>query len=165
MSLLETAMVGRPGAGLAAAVLGLPAHRGAERAARESARLALARVGLERRAHEAADALPYGDQRRLEIARALAAAPRLLLLDEPAAGLNPAETLALGALIRGIAADGTAVLLVEHDMKFVMSIADTVTVLSFGKRLFHGTPHGARTDPAVIEAYLGQHLAAKLAAS
>ncbi len=91
------------------------------------------------------------------------ARPRLLLLDEPAAGMNPVETRALSELVRRIAGQGTTVLLVEHDMGFVMGLADTVTVLSFGRRLFHGAPKAARCDRKVIEAYLGHKLAARLA--
>jgi branched-chain amino acid transport system ATP-binding protein len=166
MTVLENAMVGlhpRLAASLPAIVLHLPRFRREERNALERAREALALVGLQRRADEPAAALSYGEARRLEIARAMAGAPRLLLLDEPAAGLNPAETVALGALIRTIVGTGTTVLLVEHDMKFVMGLSDTVTVLNFGRRIFHGTPGGARTDPAVIEAYLGAKAALRLA--
>ena len=163
MTLLETASVGSPGAGLVATLLGLPAHRRAEAAALRAARGALDRMGLLGREGERAERLSYGDQRRLEIARALATGPRLLLLDEPAAGLNPVETQTLAVLIRAIAAEGVTVLLVEHDMGFVMRLADSVTVLSFGRKLFQGPPEAARADPAVIEAYLGHRLAARLA--
>ena len=159
MNLLETAGVGLKAAPLAAVILRLPSFRSAEREAMAAARAALARVGLGGREAERAENLSYGDQRRLEIARALAAEPRLLLLDEPAAGLNAVETQALAVLIRDVAAQGMTVLLVEHDMKFVMRLADTVTVLSFGKTLFHGRPEAARADPAVIAAYLGRRLA------
>ena len=142
-----------------------PRFRREERHAVARAREALALAGLQKRAEERAAALSYGEGRRLEIARAMAGAPRLLLLDEPAAGLNPAETVALGALIRTITGAGTTVLLVEHDMKFVMGLSDTVTVLNFGRRLFHGRPEEARADRTVIAAYLGQKVAARLNAA
>ncbi len=135
-----------------------------ERAAVDAAHAALALVGLDDRAGLRASALSYGDQRRLEIARAVAAQPRLLLLDEPAAGMNPAETQALSVLVRVIRAAGATILLVEHDMGFVMDISDDVTVLSFGRRIFGGPPAAVRQDPAVIEAYLGPKVAARLAA-
>ncbi len=144
-------------------VLRLARFRREERGAVQQAREALALVGLEDAAGQRASALSYGDQRRLEIARAMAAKPRLLLLDEPAAGLNPAETVDLAALVRKIRAAGTTVLLVEHDMGFVMDISDDVTVLNFGRRIFQGPPLAVRQAPVVIEAYLGQKVAAKLA--
>ena len=149
---------------LGAIVLRLPSFRRAEKAAVEHARAALEFVGLGDRSEILAGALPYGDQRRLEIARAMVADPRLLLLDEPAAGMNPAETASLAALVRRIRDAGTTVLLVEHDMGFVMDIADTVTVLNFGRRIAAGTPTIIRREPAVIEAYLGHKMAARLAA-
>ena len=165
MTVLENALTGlhvRLSAPLPAILLRLPRFRREERRAVARAREALALVGLERRAAERAAALSYGEARRLEIARAMGGAPRLLLLDEPAAGLNPAETVALAALIRTIVGTGTTVLLVEHDMKFVMGLSDSVTVLNFGRRIFHGPPAAARADRAVIEAYLGHKVAARL---
>ncbi|HMD02887.1 MAG TPA: ABC transporter ATP-binding protein [Candidatus Baltobacteraceae bacterium] len=114
-------------------------------------RAALHDVGLDRRAAT----LPYGEQRRLEIARALAGEPALLLLDEPAAGLNPRETIELREVIRGAARDGAGVLLVEHDMTLVAAVCDRVVVLNFGERIAEGTPAQIARDPAVVEAYLG----------
>ncbi len=168
MTVLENALTGlhpRLRSSLAAIVLRTRGFRREERNAVARARDALAMVGLERRGGERAAALSYGEARRLEIARAMAGAPRLLLLDEPAAGLNPAETVTLGTLVRSIVDAGTTVLLVEHDMKFVMGLSDSVTVLNFGRRIFHGTPAEARADPAVIEAYLGAKVAARLQGS
>jgi len=166
MTVLENVLTGlhtRLGAGLFGTVLRLPRFRTEERAAIARARAALDLVGLADRADARAQALSYGDQRRLEIARAMAPEPKLLLLDEPAAGMNPAETEALAALVRRLRGFGTTVLLVEHDMGFVMDISDTVTVLNFGKRIFEGPPHAVRQEPAVIEAYLGHKVAARLA--
>jgi ABC-type branched-subunit amino acid transport system ATPase component len=158
MTVLENALTGlhpHLAATLPAIVLRLKRFRREERNALARAREALALVGLERRAEARAAARSDGEARRLEIARAMAGAPRRLLLDEPAAGLNPAETVTLAALIRSIAGAGTTVLLVEHDMKFVMGLSDSVCVLNFGRRIFHGTATGARADPGVLEAYLG----------
>ena len=113
-------------------------------------------VGLRQHASEAARNLSYGMQRRLEIARALASQPQLLLLDEPAAGMNPTETVSLMELIRRIRQRGVTVLLIEHHMRVVMGVSDRICVLNFGKRIAQGTPDHIRNDPACIEAYLGK---------
>jgi ABC-type branched-subunit amino acid transport system ATPase component len=134
---------------------GLQAHFPGERAARAAADAALDLVGLLGPADRRAGTLSYGDQRRIELARAVVARPLLLLLDEPAAGMNPAETQALAALVRRLPTLGTTVLLVEHDMSFVMGLADEITVLNFGRRICVGTPAAVRADPLVVEAYLG----------
>ena len=166
MTVLENVLTGlhtRTSAGLPGVVLRLPAFRAEERRAVARAREALDLVGLADKAELRANALSYGDQRRLEIARAMAPEPRLLMLDEPAAGMNPAETEGLATIVRSLRDLGATVLLVEHDMGFVMDISDTVTVLNFGRRIFEGAPAAVRQEPAVIEAYLGQKVAARLA--
>jgi branched-chain amino acid transport system ATP-binding protein len=129
--------------------------RAEERSARSRAEALLARVGLAERAGERAANLSYGEQRRVEIARALGSEPRVLLLDEPTAGMNPAEVQAIGALIRQVAAQGHSVLLVEHNVPLVMSVCDRITVLSFGKVIARGAPAAVARDPGVIAAYLG----------
>jgi branched-chain amino acid transport system ATP-binding protein len=110
---------------------------------------------LDRRKDEYAKNLPYGDQRRLEIARAMATNPKLLCLDEPAAGFNPAEKQSLMDLIRTIRVQGYTVLLIEHDMSLVMGVTDRIAVLDFGRKIAEGSPEAVRTNPHVIQAYLG----------
>jgi branched-chain amino acid transport system ATP-binding protein len=133
----------------------MPSFTRAEKDAVEYARHWLDRVGITRRADEAAGSLPYGDQRRLEIARALATGPDLLCLDEPAAGFNPQEKVELMQLIRKIRDQGYTVLLIEHDMRLVMVVTDRIVVLEFGRKIAEGAPAEIRDNPAVIAAYLG----------
>jgi branched-chain amino acid transport system permease protein len=140
---------------LAARLLLLPSARAEERSARARADALVERIGLGARAHERARNLSYGEQRRVEIARALASDPSLVLLDEPTAGMNPVEVQAVAALIRGVAGGGRSVLLIEHNVKLVMEVCDRITVLSFGKVIAEGTPAEVARDPAVIAAYLG----------
>ncbi len=158
LTALENVKVGvetRQKSGPVAAMFGMPWQRREERESTAAAFALLTRVGLAHRANELAGSLPYGEQRRLEIARALGTGPGVILLDEPAAGTNPAEKRELAELIKRINADGVGVLLIEHDMKLVMSVADRIVVLNFGRRIAEGTPEQIQRDPAVVAAYLG----------
>jgi len=160
MTVLENVMVGRhrhEGAGIWSELLHLPSVGRCNRNTREAARAALARVGLQGGADQLAGTLSYGALRRVEIARALASEPRILLLDEPAAGCNPVETQELDGVIRSIVNDGITVVLVEHDMRLVMNISDRIHVLANGRTLTEGTAAEVRSNAAVVEAYLGAH--------
>ncbi|MEZ5788611.1 MAG: ABC transporter ATP-binding protein [Xanthobacteraceae bacterium] len=160
MSAIENVMVGRhrhERTGIFADLLHLPTVGRQNRETRAQAEAALDRVGLSNLSGQSAGNLAYGDLKRLEIARALASEPKVLLLDEPAAGCNPVETAALEGVIRGIAAGGVTVVLVEHDMRLVMNVSDRIHVLANGATLAEGTAAEVRSNPAVIEAYLGVH--------
>lgn len=166
MTVRENVLVGRHlhlERGFLSCLLHTPALGRSERRAREEADRLLERLGLVRWADARADSLPYGALRRLEIARALASEPKLLLLDEPAAGCNDSETRELEGILREIAADGPTIVLVEHDMRLVMNIADRILVLDQGRRLAEGTAEEIRRDPRVIEAYLGRQALADAA--
>src|SRR5262245_15399667 len=169
MTALENVMVGRhrhEATGILANLLHLPAVARQNRATRVAAAAAIERVGLSAHATRPAGSLPYGALKRLEIARALASEPKVLLLDEPAAGCNPVETAEIEAIIRQFARDGITVVLVEHDMRLVMNISDRIHVLANGRTLAEGTARQVRTNPAVIEAYLGaQHAQEKARAA
>ncbi len=160
MSAIENVMVGRhvhEQTSLAAQLFSLPSVRRENRRSAEYAREMLSFVGLDQFASNMASAMPYGALKRLEIARALATKPQILLLDEPAAGCNPTETAEVENLIRKIAESGVTVLLIEHDMKLVMRISDRIHVLDHGKSICEGSAEEVQRDPRVIGAYLGNH--------
>ena len=160
MSAIENVMVGahlRLDRNLFKAALRWPALRARDRSLQAEAAELMRFVGLESYVRARADSMPYGALKRLEIARALAMQPRLVFLDEPAAGLNPKETIEVDALVRRVADSGVTVVLVEHDMKMVMNLSDRILVLDYGKKLTEGSAVEVRNNPDVIAAYLGAH--------
>jgi branched-chain amino acid transport system ATP-binding protein len=162
MTALENVMVGRhvrTRAGVVGAILRGRRARTEEEAIARRARELLEYCGISARANDLARELPYGEQRRLEIARALATDPRLLALDEPAAGMNATETHDLERLLERIRADGVTLFLIEHDVKLVMGLCDRVAVLDYGRKIAEGVPAAVSRDPAVIAAYLGGEIA------
>jgi len=164
MTAMENVLVGmhsRLSAGIVGSILGLPRVKREESAANERARELLVYCGLPKRHEHLAGSLPYGDQRRLEVARALATDPKLLLLDEPTAGMNPQETADFTSFVRRIRDEkDLTVLLIEHDMKVVMGVSERITVLEYGEKIAEGTPAEIRANERVIEAYLGRGAAA-----
>ncbi len=159
MTLIENVVVGMHAHlnyGVPSWLFSLPGFRAQERQARERAHELLGWVGLDAKAHATADKLSYGDQRKLELARALATQPKLLLLDEPVAGMNSGEKVALMGVIAEIAQRGFTVFMIEHDMRFVMGLCERIAVLNFGKIIAEGTPEQIKNNPDVIEAYLGR---------
>ena len=159
MTLIENVVVGMHAQldyGVPGWLFSLPGFRAQEQRARERAHELLGWVGLDAKAHDIADNLSYGDQRKLELARALATKPKLLLLDEPVAGMNSGEKVALMGVITTIAKRGFTVFVIEHDMRFVMGLCERIAVLNFGKIIAEGTPEQIKNNPDVIEAYLGR---------